>query len=264
MRWSLRVPVFFLVLGLGCALLGRGGPLEAQTGAEETTLDRVETLMDGGRLEAARSLLEVWWESEWGGAEWENRQRGLWLRALLTVDPAMAEVDFQRLVLEYPAGPFADDALHRLGLWAVSRGDLQDARNHFTTLARDYPGSPYRQEARVWLRDRAGATRLTSPPSSGDDAPSDPDASGQEAPGGPVSVQLGAFRSLERARTLLRRVQEAGFEPRLVIVPGSELYRVRLGRFGGRPRAEALARELAEGGFESTIVTDAQSEEEVR
>jgi hypothetical protein len=263
-RWSLRVPVFFLVLGFGWALFGGGAPLGAQTGAEETTLDRVEALMDGGRLEAARSLLEAWWESEWGGGEWESRQRGLWLRALLTVDPAMAEVDFQRLVLEYPAGPFADDALHRLGLWAVSRGDLQDARSHFTTLARDYPGSPYRQEARAWLREHAGATRLPSPPSPGEVAPSDPDVSGQVASGGPVSVQLGAFRSLERARTLSRRVQEAGFEPRLVTVPGSDLYRVRLGRFDGRPPAEALARELAGEGFESTIVTDARSEEEVR
>ena len=80
---------------------------------------------------------------------------------------------------------------------------------------------------------------------------------------GDYAVQLGAFRSLERARDLARDLQEDGYRVRLVRTPGNDLARVRAGRFDSRLRAEALARELSGEGYETTLVTDAGREERI-
>ena len=74
---------------------------------------------------------------------------------------------------------------------------------------------------------------------------------------------MGAFRSLERARTLFSELTEAGYEPRLVRTQGNDLARVRVGRFPTREPAEQLARELEGLGFPVTLATDAGSEERV-
>jgi len=256
-----------LVLLLAASLLPSSPPLAAQE--EGGSLERVKTLMDDGKVEAARRALETWWAAAYEDAGRDQRQRALWLRGVLTVDPSMAELDYRRLVLEYPGGSFADDALQRLALWADLRGELREAERHYRALVQDYPGSPFRQEARQWLRDHAQALAALPPrdrealdPDSGTpgqgETEEDPDSLE-----GHLAVQLGAFRSLRRARTLLESLQEAGYSPRLVTVPGSELYRVRTGRFSARSSAEELARELAGRGFESTIVTDVHSEEDV-
>ena len=77
-----------------------------------------------------------------------ERQRGTWLRALLTIDPEMAALDLRRLVVEYPGGPFSDRALLRLAHGAWSRSERTAALRHLRALLRDYPESPLRVEAR--------------------------------------------------------------------------------------------------------------------
>jgi cell division protein FtsN len=86
------------------------------------------------------------------------------------------------------------------------------------------------------------------------------------APGGDaaISVQAGAFRSLDGALSLGERLRGAGFDPRVVTVPGDPLIRVRLGRFQLREGAEGLKRELERAGFEAAVVLDALSEERIR
>jgi hypothetical protein len=191
-----------------------------------------------------------------------DRQRSLWLRARLTVDPSLAELDLRRLVLEFPGGPFSDDALLRLAQAAESRGDPDGAFVHYTALVRGYPGSPFAAAAREWL-DREGpgveARRAEEAPAPEEGRPSTP----PEAVGS-FSVQVGAFRRLEGALSLAQDLRAAGFEPRVVTVPGDALIRVRIGKFLVREGAEGLRRSVESSGFEATLVTDAQSEERVR
>jgi hypothetical protein len=114
-RW-MGSPTLLLAL---MAYVGPGPALAQGAGS----LDQVESLMSEGRIIQAREVLMAWLDSRLSSASREDRQRGIWLRGRLTVDPSMAEVDFRRLVLEYPGGPYSAAALLRLGLHAELRGE---------------------------------------------------------------------------------------------------------------------------------------------
>ena len=229
---------------------------------EGPSLSEVEALISRGRIMEARETLENWWTARFSMASRTDRQRSIWLRGKLTVDPSMAELDFKRLILEFPGGPYSDDALFRLGLSAELRGDLRGAQSFFDALLRDYPSSPRVSEAEEWVRvharEIAALPSVRSPRASGPEV----EVTGRDETGS-FSIQLGAFRSLDRARALAEQLREGGLQPRLVRTPGNELARVRIGRFTTRERAEALALDLEGRGYEVTLVTDAESEERV-
>jgi hypothetical protein len=219
----------------------------------------------------ARGTLETWWTTRFSNASRIDRQRGIWLRGKLTVDPSMAELDFQRLVLEFPGGPYTDDALFRLGLSADQRGELREARGHFDRLVREYPSSPRIEEAQGWIRfhqEEVDALPEEAPPAEVDRPeevriPLEEARTAEGRTTGEFAVQLGAFRSLERALSLAEEVREAGQDPRVVRTPGNELARVRVGRFPSREGAVQLARLLEGLGFEVTLATDAETEERI-
>jgi hypothetical protein len=226
------------------------------------SLDEVEVLANRGRILEAREVLETWWEERGAGVGRLDRQRSLWLRARLTVDPSLAELDLRRLTLEYPGGPYSDDALLRLAQSADVRGDRGRAGDYFRTLLRGYPSSPHASLAAAWLRE-AGPDVQATPGGNRDrgrvDSPGAP-----PVVEGAFSVQAGAFRDPERARSLADQLQTAGFDARVVRIPVDGLLRVRVGRYRDRGEADVLAATLRERGFEATIVTDARSEERVR
>lgn len=265
MRSFLRA--FLAAAFLGCLTPG------ASAAQGSGPLDQVESLVAEGRIVEAREILLTWLDSRLTSASREDRQRGFWLRGRLTVDPSMAEVDFRRLVLEYPGGPYSADALFRLGLLAEIRGDREEALSLLERLLRDYPLSPLVEEASVWQRalsgDAAVGVRLTPPADEAPLLPPDPRAQYHPAPldsaeaSWSFAVQLGAFSTIERARALADRLRHAGYQPRIVGVPGDELARVRVGRFPVREEAEALATDLLGRGFEVRVVADAWSEERV-
>ncbi len=232
------------------------------SGQEGASLGEVEALMARGRIVDARGALEAWWTTRFSDASRADQQRGIWLRGKLTVDPSMADLDFLRLAQEFPGGPYSDDALFRLGLSADFRGEAREAQAFFQELVRDYPSSPRVPEAQRWLTLHQGEVDRSSPrriPLARERA--EPPA---PSPGdGEFSVQLGAFRSLDRARTLADALTQAGYEARLVRTPGNDLARVRVGRFPSRAGAEGLARELEGKGYEVTLATDANHEERV-
>jgi hypothetical protein len=237
--------------------------LQAQEGA---SLNEVETFIAGGMITEARETLETWWNTRFPVASRGDRQRGIWLRGKLTVDPSIAELDFRRLVLEYPGGPYSDDALFRLGLSAELRGDLRAAHSSFETLVRDYPSSPRRSEARQWIQDHAREIEALpeAPLAEMPEEASTPavleGSSGQGGNPGNFAVQVGAFRSLDGALLLANQLRNAGHQARVVRTPGPDLARVRVGHFRNREEAETLALILADEGWEVTLATDAGQE----
>ncbi len=114
---------------------------------QESDLDRVEEHLAEGRFSSARELLQTWLDENERTAQREERQRGTWLRAVLTVDPEMAEVDLQRLVVRYPGGPYSDRALLRLAQGAWVRSEPVRALEYLEVLQRDYPESSLRNRA---------------------------------------------------------------------------------------------------------------------
>lgn len=218
-----------------------GGPGTAQA---QPVLDRVDSLTAAGRIDEARRTLEAWWNGSRGEASRLELQRGLWLRARLTLESEPAELDYRRLAVEYPGGPYSDGALLRLGQAAAARGDARAAADHFRTLVQDYPGSPHRLEAQAWLGRRG----------------EEDEGTGETAAPVRFAIQLGAFSSAEGAQRLMEQTREMGLRPRLVRVPGSRLYRVRVGRFPDAPSAEAALRRVRARGLEATLAADASRE----
>ena len=234
-----------------------------ELGAQDTAeagLDRVQALLDEGRVDNARRAYEQWWDRWSAEAPRDQQQRSLWLRALLSIDPAEAELDYRRLVLEYPTGPWTDRALLRLAYAAEARGAAAEAREHFQRLVRDHPGSPHVAEANRRLSEGE------RPAIAGPDAPRvatttpQPPPAPPAAPSGNWAVQLGAFSAMSGARGVADRARAAGYQPRLVVTPGSPLIRVRLGGFPDEGGARALLGEVRSRGLEATVVSDALRE----
>jgi hypothetical protein len=263
--------------------------VEAQSAAAD--LARTEGLVAEGRFAQARELLEGWWNSGAQGASRQDLQTGIWLRALLTVDPDMADLDYRRLVVEFPGGPYSDESLLRLSRGAEARGDLPAARRYLSILVRDYPDSPHRPEARSLLaRVPEGATRVGDPlpgqadPRRGvDPAPQvrrDPEpvapplaalpereAADRDRAGdlpipeaAPYTAQLGAFSTGERAQALAAHLENEGIRVRVVFLDESDLYRVRTGAFETRDEAADGVARLRSLGFEASIAMDRERE----
>lgn len=194
-------------------------------------------------------------------------QRALWLRAILTVDPSLAEADYQRLVVEYPGGSFTDRALLRLGYAAHADGDLAGARENFEMLARDYPNSPLRPTAVSWLETYGEAAAGDSTAMVPAPVPAAPHSSPMPARGEAVSqqrggyaLQLGAFSRLEGARAVAARAERAGLQVRLVRTPGSDLIRVRVGRYRDAASTSTDLERARRAGLEAIVVEDADQE----
>lgn len=255
-----------MVLLLGMAVLATAAP--AGSPAQTTpALDRVEELTREGMTAEAREVLQAWWSSQGNRASRNDVQRGLWLRGRLTTDPAQADLDFRRLVVEYPGGPFSDQALFRLAQLAHAAGDSSSAAGHVDRLVQEYPASPVRREAQAWLATAGPVPERPTTGTSGAAAPQPTAVPRQADPAlvgrGDFTIQLGAFSTLERAETLLRRVSDAGFEGRLVTVPGSDLIRVRVGTFDSADGANEVLWRLRDQDFTAQLARDAQREERV-
>lgn len=270
-----------VVAALGCA-----APLAAQ----QPSLRQVEALMHAGRHAEARQLLEQWIARP-PGAESGSHAQALMLRARLAVDPRAAERLYLTLVLDHPMADEAPEALLRLGQALLILGDAERAAAYLERLSRDYPGNPHRAVGQLWLaRTYRGLGRaddacslarilLEETPPAAEQRPlveaaaegacprtatagqrtADTPAPADQA-SGRFAVQSGAFRQDRGAQALADRLSRAGYQPRLVRVPGSDLLRVRVGQFPSRDAAAALARDIEGRGFPAVVVSDADRE----
>ena len=266
--WVIVVVLFPAVL-----LLAVPAPAAGQADQEGLEgLGSVDALAAAGRTEEARAVLETWWDSERTRSSRRDRQRGLWLRAVLTVDPGMASLDYQRLLVGYPGGPYSDEALVRLAMIAGSDADLLGAAGYYRTLLQDYPRSPERVRARQWLSDHseeieeaeeaaaleaqaaadsAAALERAAPPAADSAGEVEPEVAdslpGVEEPE-PAEPDAGVQNPVEEPAE-----QEA---PEQEEAPAEEVvgYAVQLGAFSTEERADRFAETLAQAGFETRVV----------
>lgn len=87
-----------------------------------------------------------------------------------------------------------------------------------------------------------------------------PPATGLARSAGEWAVQTGAFRQRASANALMERLRRAGYSPRLVLVPRSDLMRVRVGQFTSSGEASDLLTRLRHDGFDAVVVRDADQE----
>lgn len=255
------------------------------------TLDRVDSLVTAGQYETARSVLDRWWSArDEFDVPGSDMARALMLRAQLADDPEAAEPDYLSVVLGYPTSVHAPEALLRLGQGLLATGEAGRAAAYLERLIADYPGRPQRTAGLLWLARANNTARrpgaACAAARQGLQDSNDPDLRSmlqveaaascsirtepardetpqpQPAASGDYAVQSGAFRYRRSADELMEQLQDAGYQPRLVRVPDSDLLRVRVGRFPSSDEAEHLVTELRDHGFDAVIVSDAHQERE--
>jgi cell division protein FtsN len=135
---------------IAIALLAGAAAAHAQDGR----LARVQNLIATGRLTEARNTLTQW-ERDNGDprsdATSDDRARALYLTGVLSTDAKAAEDAFISVVLSYPSSPVAPEALLRLGQGLYTAGETDRAIAYLERLRSDYPGSPQRETALLWL-----------------------------------------------------------------------------------------------------------------
>jgi hypothetical protein len=126
------------------ALVG-ASPARAQ---ESAVLRTAITLAGEGRSDSARVLLAGELRRlRMGDAAWVEV---LFWRGRLAVSGDSAEADLRRVALEFPASPWADDALLELSQLALAAGNPASAYEVALRLRADYPGSPLGPRAALW------------------------------------------------------------------------------------------------------------------
>lgn len=221
------------------------------------TLEDVDRRIVDGRTAEARELLLDWWDAGWDDAPRADRERALWIRGRLTLDPGEAASSFRRMVTEFPVGRWTDGALYRLGSLSAASGDTVSATRWFTILQRDFPGTNPAESAAAWVAgERTSFDRVR--PASG--SPTSSSASTVSAATGDWTIQLGAFAARGRALGFAEDIQAAGFSSRVVRLEDSDLWRVRVGRFADDDDARALYDRIRDAGFDAAIVPGANQE----
>ena len=125
-----------------------------QAGTPSTTgndalFRRAEQMVREGRGEAGRALVDsVITKARAGSAQ---HGQALYWRASLAADAAEAERGYRRVILEYPATPWAGDALVNLAQLEMVRGDQEQALMHLHRFEREYSSHESRGRASLWL-----------------------------------------------------------------------------------------------------------------
>lgn len=190
---------------------------------------------------------------------------------LLRGDIPRAQGYLQRLVADYPGTPY-----HGPGsLWLARAYNRADRHQAACSVARDALASNPDPDLAALLRlEEAGSCRLTAdqpqeapqeqpqarPAQRPAQQPARPTAQARPAASGNFAVQAGAFRQRDGAEDLATKLRDAGHQPRLVMVAGSSLLRVRIGRFPDAQAAGELVRQLKDEGFDAIVVGDADRE----
>jgi len=291
----LRQSLLLLVVGTISVLL-----CARPAAAQQRELAAIDSLIAADDFAAARTRIAAWWQEHAAQAQNDPalRARALFLRARLQTDPSLARDDYLAIALGTPTAPEAPAALLYLAQGLTATGDHERAAGYLERLLRDYPNSQLRETARLWLvrvlrdagrpsaacavarqrGDLAGTPELDSlfraeeAPACASAARGEPDkprpTPTREAPAttaatvatSKYALQLGAFRSEAGAKSLADRLRQAGYQPRIVYIPGSTLRRVRVGSFDSPKAAEPTLRKLRSAGFDVVLVDDADRE----
>ncbi len=255
-----------------------------------TSLGAIDSLIAQGRIDPARAALRRWIDSNsiGPGADGTTRAHALFLRGVLAASWADAEADFLAVALSHPTSPHAPLALLRLGQGLFTSGQSGDvaaatrATGYLERLANDYPGTPVRAHAFLWLASAfdaaASSEKACSAATSASRAATDEEtralarvartricsaaatAATDSAATEMFAVQIGAFRARESAHQLAARSRDAGFDARIITLEGGSLFRVRAGSFTSMREAESFAARLRIAGFDTAIVNDVRFE----
>jgi cell division protein FtsN/TolA-binding protein len=108
---------------------------------------------EAGQYEKARAELWAYLEAtaNLSGASRLPQAEALFTIAQMEPDAAVAAQHYTTIATEYPAATVADEALFRLGMYALVTGRPSEARTRFLELKQNYPFSRFQGEVPLWV-----------------------------------------------------------------------------------------------------------------
>jgi len=121
---------------------------EAQTVSDSASYRRAQTLVNDGNSVAGRAIVDSLIARATPGTN--EYAEGLYWRAILSATASDAEMDYRRIIVDYPLSPRAADVYLRLAQLELARADYDGALQHLTRLTLEYPAGPARARASYW------------------------------------------------------------------------------------------------------------------
>lgn len=109
---------------------------------------RAQTMVNDGSAAAGRALVDSMVAVATPGSN--DHAEAVYWRAVLSATAADAEMDYRRIVVDFPLSPRVEDALIRLAQLELARGNYDGALAHLGRLASEHPNSPARPRAGYW------------------------------------------------------------------------------------------------------------------
>jgi cell division septation protein DedD len=109
---------------------------------------RAQTLVNDGNTQAGRALVDSMISVAAPGSN--DYAEAVYWRAVLAGTAAEAEMDYRRIVVDFPTSPRVEDALIRLAQLEIARGNYDGALRHLNRIASEHPDSPSRARAGYW------------------------------------------------------------------------------------------------------------------
>ena len=121
---------------------------QAQSGADSVAYRRAQTLVNDGNATAGRAIVDSLIARAAPGSN--AYAEGLYWRAVLSATASDAEMDYRRIVVDYPLSPRVEDTLLRLAQLELARADYDGALQHLNRLTLEHPAGVARARAGYW------------------------------------------------------------------------------------------------------------------
>ncbi|MEO8192315.1 MAG: SPOR domain-containing protein [Gemmatimonadales bacterium] len=129
-------------------VLGSGVAQSQGTTGQNPVYRRAQTMVNDGNAAAGRALIDSMISVAAPGSN--DYAEAIYWRAVLAATAADAEMDYRRIVVDYPSSPRVEDALIRLAQMEMARANYDGALRHLNRLAVEHPQSPARGRAGYW------------------------------------------------------------------------------------------------------------------
>lgn len=120
----------------------------AQSSSDSAAYKQAQTLVNDGNATAGRAIVDSLIARSTPGSN--AYAEGLYWRAVLSATAAEAEMDYRRIIVDYPLSPRAEDVLLRLAQLEIARADYDGALQHLNRLTLEHPAGSTRARAGYW------------------------------------------------------------------------------------------------------------------
>ncbi len=120
----------------------------AQSSSDSAAFKRAQSLVNDGNAVIGRAIVDSVIARSAPGTN--AYAEGLYWRAILSATAADAEMDYRRIIVDYPLSPRVEDVLLRLAQLELARADYDGALQYLNRLTLEHPTGATRARAGYW------------------------------------------------------------------------------------------------------------------